>query len=215
MSTTIGTLTERIMRRVEGGSASTRSRVGREEIKAEITSVLSAMFKAQVIETNFGFDADSIPDGLLIATFENIPVARRDRGKCQAQLPVAPMILPKGIGVYSVYPSGYPEQEYIPIRTGQINLLRADKMLNPLAAKTYSVSGNQVVIHSDIIGEGVHKLDMQLCAFDISHYGEYDPLPVPADMEEQCIIRVCQAFGIEVPIEKADNKAPSPQKSDL
>lgn len=213
--TTIGTLTERIMRLLEGGSASTRARVGREEVKHQLSAAISSLMKAQVLETNFSFDGDSIPDGLMVATYEKIPVTRRDQGRCQAQLPVSPMVLPKGIGVFSVYPTGQPSKEYIPLRTGFINLLSADKLLNPLASKTYSVHGNHVVIHADIVGAGVTELDMQLCVMDISKYGDYDVLPIPGDIEEQAMISVLKIFGLIVPTEKADNKALSPQKSDL
>lgn len=210
--TTKGIMIDRIMKKVEGGTQTTRSRTSRAEVAQELNSVLAKLLKAQVLD---GFkEGMSTADGM-VYTYENIPIDRRDNGRCSAKLPVTPMNLPGGIGVYAVYPAGYPEKAFIPVSTGLLYTVTNNKILSPIGRKIYTYSNGRVNINADVIGAGVTHLDMELCCVDINSLSDFDPLPVPADIETEAVLAVLQLLGLESPVTRADDKTASPTKTDV
>jgi hypothetical protein len=212
MATTKAQLRERIRRLLEGGDSSTRGRWADRQIDAEVGAYIAKALRMQIFE---GYkDGQRVPDGTALATYEGLPIERRDNGRCVITLPATPIMLPKGQGVYNVYPSGYPELEWIPLMAGTGFSLRGNKMLSPLGPKTYGFSGRSITINSDIVGEGVIEVDVVLCVSNISSLGENDILPIPQDMEADVVPAVAQLLNGTPLTERADDKQYSPAKAD-
>jgi len=218
MATTKGIMIDRVLAFLEGGSPTTRGRATRDRVAAELNGVIAALMKVQVLESFK--DGQSVPDGAVIATYEGpngegIPLDRRDNGRCSAKVPATPMSIPGGIGLFAVYPHGYPEKQYIPIPSGLLYTVTGNKVMNPLARKTYCYGNGRVTINNDEIGNGVTHVDMELCVMDITRQEEDEIVQIPGDIETQAVIAVVQLLSVDTPIERADSKAASPNKTDV
>ena len=86
-----------------------------------------------------------------------------------------------------MYAEGDEDNEFIPIPAGVYSTLMRDRVLSTLGGKYYTVRGNRIVVHADLIGEGVAGVDVQLCVADISALGPNDILPVSADMQGKLV----------------------------
>ena len=206
-------LTERIKRILDGGYPSTATRVKDPEIEHAIGSAMGRALRMEVFNTTYQLDGGSIPDGSMLATYEGITVVRGSGMTAKARLPVTPSYLPERMGVFSVYPSGYPEKEYMPVPPGIINIWKGNKILNPINETIYSWDSGWVTIYEDLVGAGIGTVDMKLAVVDISHLDDYDPLPIPPDMEGSVIAEVLQLLGAEPRTERDNDKA-SPAKGE-
>jgi hypothetical protein len=75
--------------------------------------------------------------------------------------------------------------QYIPMQAGQSFLLKAqtDLVNNLLGYVGYEVKDGYIVFTEDITAtQMVTAVDIQLVVMDTSKYGDYDILPLPADM---------------------------------
>ena len=125
--TTKSQLIERVRRILSGGYPSNRDRVKDAEIEKQLESAINRLLKVEMFNMTYNTDGMTIPDGVMIGTYENIPVTQGLNDTCFATLPVTPMYLPEKMGVFSVYPSSYPEAEFIPIPSGQYYILQQIK----------------------------------------------------------------------------------------
>jgi hypothetical protein len=140
---------------------------------------------------------ETIPDNLMIAFYENIPVTTLG-DKSQAELPVIPISLPRNMGVYRVTDSK--DNDFIPVPLGQGALLRADKLLNDLLGNVwFEIRKNIVIFSKDILLLGVNTVNMYLIVMDISLYSNTDPLPIPASMEEEIVEKAFAKFATVTP----------------
>jgi len=215
MATTKAIMAEQIYRILQGGVPSeVRARVGLPEIKAAIGNACGGLLKASHLDTVLNIDGESIPDGSMIAVYENRPVERiPGKGSPQArvQLPANPIQMPEKMGVFAVYPSGRRDEEWMPLPAGVYSFIMKDRLINPINCKCYTWGSNRfITIHDDLIGAGIDTVDIELCVADLSTLGDNDPLPVPGDMEPQLIQTVLQIFGFEVPTNKKQSDEVSP-----
>lgn len=197
MATTKARLAEQIRRITSGGYPSSTDRFQDEDIIAAIGNAANKILKTEVLNTSFGFDGESLPSGAVVATYENVPLGRYGKYSF-AKLPAAPMVLPENMGVFAVYPHGEPENEFDPLPAGMFSTFIKERLVNPIAAQTYTAEQGRVVIHTDLVGAGVTGVDMKLCVLDMSMYGEDDILPVTPEHEQQIVTEVLQIFGFEV-----------------
>lgn len=84
--------------------------------------------------------------------------------------------------------------QYIPLQNGQANFIKEQNLINDLFGSVgYEVRDGAVVFTEDITsvsGQNVNSVDMQLVVADLDHYGDYDILPIPADMAGEIIAGV-------------------------
>jgi len=84
--------------------------------------------------------------------------------------------------------------QYIPLQNGQAALLKSQNLINNLLGTVgYEIRDGYVVFTEDITdagGQNVNAVDMQLVVMDITKYGDYDILPLPADMAAQVVSEV-------------------------
>lgn len=196
--TTKSQLIERVRRILSGGYPSNRDRVKDAEIEKQLESAINRLLKAEMFNMTYNVDGMSIPDGVMIGTYENIPVVGGLNDTCTAELPVTPMYLPEKMGVFSVYPTSYPEAEFIPIPSGQYYILQQIKEINSLLGRVpYIWDGRKLTIYRNLIGDGIFSVDIKLAVADLSTLGPNDPLPLSPELEEQAIQACAQIFLVE------------------
>jgi hypothetical protein len=196
--TTKSQLIERVRRILSGGYPSNRDRVKDAEIEKQLESAINRLLKVEMFNMTYTTDGMTIPDGVMIGTYENIPVTQGLNDTCFATLPVTPMYLPEKMGVFSVYPSSYPEAEFIPIPSGQYYILQQIKEINSLLGRVpYVWDGRKLIIYRNLIGDGIFSIDLKLAVADLSTLGPNDPLPLSPELEEQAIQACAQIFLAE------------------
>jgi len=216
MQVTKSILAEQILRIISGGFPSERDRVKTPEILLAISDVANAYLKSEVFSVNWNIDGTNAVDGAAIVTYEAIPVIRGvDYDKIRTatfELPAYPMLLPEGIGVYEVYPTGRPHLSLNYIPSGQLKFWLTNRYMSSLHRKLYTVIGNKVAIYDDYVGIGYNQVDVQLVVSDISSAGENEPLPISADLREKIVASVLQRFIGVSDTNRRETDQPSPTK---
>lgn len=190
MATTIYRLAEEIQLVLSGGVVSNAFNPSIDELKISVAQVANTLFKIDYYSTNLGNAEfkEVIPNGAAIGTYEGITVEQYGEVS-KATLPAMPLKLPRNMGVWSIYPSGHPEMEFIPLQMGQSNLLRSQVLLNDLMGQVgYETHGLDVVFTKDLtltsIGSSpITSVDVKLGILDFSTYSDWDVLPLPAEQE--------------------------------
>lgn len=116
------------------------------------------------------------------------------RGRAKINLPAQPIALPRGMGIWQIGDYRDINSAYIPIQAGEHNLIKglfhtglSDAMGRLTAYEWYQ---NKTVYFNKKAGDMPPKVLVRLVVVDPATIGEYDLLPIPADMEEAVIIRV-------------------------
>jgi len=189
-------LAEQVQIRLAGGFRDANQPVQNEDIVKAIEQIINSMFQMQYYNATLP-TGETIPDNLMIAFYENIPVTTLG-DKSQAELPVIPISLPRNMGVYRVTDSK--DNDFIPVPLGQGALLRADKLLNDLLGNVwFEIRKNIVIFSKDILLLGIDTVNMYLIVMDISLYSNTEPLPIPASMEEEIVEKAFAKFATVTP----------------
>lgn len=154
------------------------------EIKMHIQSVANALLKAEVFNTTYNFEGESIPDGCVIATY-TLEVTKGAQGTAKARLPITPLYLPDKMGVFAVYPTGYdysPEQQFVYAAPGTYNVIQRERLISPLGKKCYTWDSGVITVFADLIDAGITTIDVKLCVMDLGRCDDNDPLPITPDM---------------------------------
>jgi len=202
-------LIELIRREVSGGYPSDIDRVRDAEIEAQICSVANVFMKKEVFTTTMNLEGATIPNGCVLATYK-ADVSRGVGVTSFASLPITPMYLPNGMGVFSVYPDGFPWKEYIPLPPNVVYTVMRDKMINPINKKCYTIDENQVVIFDDLVGAGITKVGIKLAVMDITKYGLNDVLPIPPEMITDIFTAVVNVYKQEPNKLRTEGNQPQP-----
>lgn len=84
--------------------------------------------------------------------------------------------------------------QYIPLQNGQSSFIKEQNLINNLLGMVgYEVRDGYVVFTEDITdeaGQNKNSVDMQLVTMDFDHYGDFDLLPLTADMAAQVVAEV-------------------------
>jgi hypothetical protein len=189
-------MAEQVLLRLAGGYRDVAQSVQMEDVVKSIEQVINAMFQTQYYSATLP-TGETVPDNLMIAFYENITVDSYG-DKAKADLPIVPISLPRNMGIYRVVNSE--DIDFIPVPLGQGALLKADKLLNDLLGSVYyEVRKNEIIFSKDVTLLGVDTVNMYLVVMDISLYSNTDPLPIPANMEEEIIEKVFNRFAPIVP----------------
>lgn len=203
-------LRDRIRKILSGGYPSDRDRVKDNEIILSIGDIMGELLKISAID-GMSVDGDTVIDGACVATYENITVEPDVNNTSKVKLPAYPMKLPDNMGVFSVYPSGQPQNEYIPIPTGIFYIWTKDRLVSPISMSLYYWDSRYIHIQSDLIGSGISTVDVKLCIMDIDTYDDNDVLPLSADQGAELIKRVCAQYGMESSTMRKESAVPSPE----
>lgn len=198
---TIQRLAEQAFNLIEGGDPKAASSIGYGELKIACGQVINSVLKTEYLSVNLK-TREYIPNGSVLALYENIPVTSYN-GKSKATLPIKPMMLPRNMGVWAVYPKyttngNYElDKEFIPLQMGQGALLKSQPMINDLLGQVgYETFGGELLFTKDIKGLFPDVvLAMRLAIMDISQYDDYTILPLPPEYEWQVISEVYKMYS--------------------
>lgn len=191
---TLYRLAEQTFNLLEGGDPATASSTSINELKISCGQVINSMLKMDYMSVNVKL-GELIPNGAVLGLYENIAVETWN-SRSRAALPIKPLKLMRDIGVFSVYPSGQPDKEFIPIQLGQGALLQSQPLINNLLGQvSRETQGNYVVFSKNLNAPGQAYVDMRLVVMDISQYGDYDILPVMPEWEMDIVTTVYKLYS--------------------
>lgn len=183
---TIKRLAEEIHSLLEGGDPAVAARTSEEELRVSIAQVVSTLLKTEYLSVNVKL-GEAIPNGGVLATYEGLVPVAYGAGRCKVKLPVKPLKLPRNMGVFQVFRSEDPYNEFIPLQMGQANLLRSQPVINDLMGQIgYESFGMDLVLTQDILTlyekPRDREVTMRLVVMDPGQLDDYDPLPVPDEL---------------------------------
>lgn len=194
MAQTIYRLAEQIYSLIEGGDPGVASSISLNELKISVGQVINQRLRIDYFNSGLKL-GEAIPNNAVIAKYDNILVSQYGNSQSKIKLPAKPMMLPRNMGVWSIYMPDEPEKEFIPLQMGQSNLLRSQLLLNDLLGQVgYEVRGLDVYFTKDITTKVPVYVNVELAIVDISNYGDYDILPVPPEMEWEIVQEVYKLY---------------------
>lgn len=193
-------LAEQALRVVSGGNVRSSSSIHQKEMEAVVVQAMSSVLKLETVALSKQFG--DIPFNF-VATYEGITVEEVSDCECKAKLPIHPISLPFGVGVWAVYKPDCPSDGFVPMVVGSSTLLSRTKhsgMADILGSEViaYEPVGSEIKIKrgKDDIGETV---TVQLLVSDPSKIGVDDPLPLPQDMELLVVKSAIEVFMKKFP----------------
>jgi len=207
---TLYIISEEILRILNAGFPSIRSRVLISEIKLHVAQVANALLKAEYLNITMTLEGGSIPDGAMVATYEGLECLRGDGFTTKVPLPATPMMLPEKMGVYAVYPSGRPDKAFIPVLIDIIYQLNDTQLFSPLNCILYTFDNRNIIIYGDLLGMNIPSVDVRLCVSDISNMGDNDPLPISPELHSTIVTKVCEILVQKYDTQREDSVYPEP-----
>jgi hypothetical protein len=207
---TIYRISEEISRLLNGGEIPLASQPSIGEIKIAVGQVCNTLLKTEYLSVNTKM-GEAIPNGGVLATYEDILPEAVPGGKCRLRLPVKPIKLPRGMGVFQVFRQSDPANEFIPLQMGQANLLRSQPLINDLLGQVgYENFGNVLLLTKDLLtmfpNTRDQKCTLRLVVMDPSQLDDYDVLPIPPEMEWTIKQEVVKLYsGQPIPDKVIDN----------
>jgi hypothetical protein len=184
---TVGGFVESALRLLKGGNVRSSSNIHENDVKASLARAIAFLIKKDVLTQ---MDGTSVPDYLMIGTYENIAVQAIDATHSYALLPAPTVALGRSKGIMKVAKTGCYDF-IVPLESGMMSV--AQKVNHTALAAildseiiAYEPRQDRVVFNrsKEEMGESV---DMQLVVMDILAMDNYSILPIPQDMEAQAM----------------------------
>ncbi len=208
--TTKRIIADQTLFQLQGGWPNIAGAVQKQDIFKATEQWINSRFKLQQFNTTLA-SGETIPDNSALATYSNVVLTSTNKNNCTATLPVMPISLPRGLGVYDI--SDGKGTHYIPILKGQGALLTSDFLLNTLFDQVwYEQNGMNITFSMDLTLYGITTVEMVLMVFDMTQYSESDILPLPADMQMDLINDLVKMFAPVSPELGLVNNYPIPTK---
>lgn len=215
MATTKYKIAEQILLMLKGGNIKASTTVEIEDIVESVGQYINAHFKQEHLTVNLP-SGETIPEGVAISVYDNlIPVKYKDVSKIT--LPVTPVALPRNMGVYHVSKNDDINDGFIPLQTGQLALIRGEKLISDILGQVgYEVVGNDVIFNKDLTVDPNIRIYTRLVIFDINSYDDYTALPLPADMEAGIVQECFKFFSMQMPgskiVDPSSERSPQTQR---
>jgi len=192
MASTKGQMIERIRRILSGGFPSTRDRVQDAEVQKHMESAMNRLLKAEMFNVTYGIDGESIPQGIMIASYGDLPtVGTLLDPSYRVKIPVMPQYLPDGMGIFKVIAKfALPSAELIPVPPGQYPIIAASGESSSLLNQRicYTWEGAYIRIWQTATAQTLAQLfEMQLCVVSMDSLPSNGVLPLTPDLEEAVI----------------------------
>ncbi len=200
MAVTIGRLAEEILKMISGGNIQGATNISLNEIKIAIGQTCNQLLKIEQFTVNEKM-GEPIPNGSVLATYDGIVPTEWVNGRSKAVLPIKPIKLRRNMGIFSVYFTDRPDEEFIPLQMGQRSLLNSQAQINDLLGQIgYENKGLELQFTKDLPSLFPNEtLSVDLVIMDISQYGDYDPLPILPEQEWQIkeqVIKLYSGVGV-------------------
>lgn len=197
--TTKKLISDQVLYKLSGGVPDSAFPVDERDIWKATEQKINSLFKLKHFSVTLPA-GETVPENTMIATYDNVAVTSSGNGTSYSSLPVIPISLPRGVGIFLIYDPAYPDIPFIPIQRGQKALIRMDDILSDfLGLIAYEPKNNIVVYTDDLTVFGLNAVSMELCVFDMSQYSATDVLPVPSDYEEQIVSELVAQFAPVLP----------------
>lgn len=182
---TKGRLAEEILLLLSGGRIGNATKFHINEIKISLCQVANQLLKMEYFSTLTPLQ-EFIPNGAAIATYENNLITKWSNTS-KTTLPAMPLRLPRNLGVYQIFSQADYFTEFIPLQLGEAGMIRSQGLVSQLSGFTgYEVSGLDVIFTQDLtIPNTQVYVTIRAVILDFSQYGDWDPLPLAAEMEWQ------------------------------
>lgn len=199
MATTKYKLAEQISLIIKGSLLPVHPR--HEEIVERIGQVINSLLKVEAYAAlnDRPLSGDVVPHGAVIATYDNQTITAYKTNYSKVALPATPVRLVKGMGVYHIGPVSDPFTSWIPIPAGQFQLVSQEPLISDILGQIgYEVNGSDVIFTTNLTTQtpAITECLIRLIVMDMSTYGDYDPLPIPADMEDAVIRGVLDLYQV-------------------
>lgn len=205
-------IAQQVQRLLNGGNPSSPLWAKEGELYTAIAQTLNKLLKVDHLSVNMA-NGETIPAASALVTYDQITVITyKNVAKCT--LPAIPIALPRDIGLFYVGPSSQVStsniinSQFIPVPPGQGMMLANQPMISTMLGQVwYERHGKDVVFGTDITAapNNITSVLVKMLVLDMSQYGDYDLLPIPADMEGDCVTAVFNLFKAEKSPDKIDN----------
>ena len=181
---------------LKGGSIKASTTVEIEDIMESVGQYINAHFKQEHLSVNMP-SGETIPEGVMLTPYDDlVPVKHKNVSK--VTLPATPISLPRNMGVFHVSRNTDINDGFIPLQTGQLALIKGEKLISDILGQVgYEVVGGDIIFNKDLTTETGVTITVRLAIMDISKYGDYDPLPLPADMEATIVQECFKLFAVQ------------------
>jgi hypothetical protein len=218
MATTIARLADEILLLLSGGRVGNATKWHPTEIKLSICQVANQLLKVEYFSQLTPLQ-EFIPSGAAMATYENnlvVPWSNTSK----TTLPAMPIRLPRNLGV-QVFDQTNFFTEFIPLQRGEIGMIQSQGLVGALSGFIgYEVNGLDVIFTEDLTIPNTNiYVTIRLVVLDFTQYSDYDPLPLPPEMEWPLKKEIYQLYmNEEIPDKLVDpgvkeqGKTPVPQQ---
>lgn len=195
---TIYRLAEQAFALIEGGNPAIASSLSLNTLKIACGQVINSLLKVEQFSINEKM-GESIPNGSVLATYEDIVPYAWVTGKSKALLPIKPIKLKRNMGVFSVYFTDDPDNPFIPMQMGELALIQSQSQINELLGQIgYENKSLELRFNKDLPSLFPNKtITVELVVMDISQYGDWDALPVLPEQEWDIITAVYKMYSTQ------------------
>jgi hypothetical protein len=202
--TTRARISEQINRLIAGNPVIS-GRVHPNDIRLLVEQVANKMLKVDHFAVNVP-EGDTIPNNLMMFTYDNVPVTTYKTTRSRAKLPSIPISLPRNMGVFHISKTDAIDEPFIPIPSGMYGIIKPQSLLGDLSGLIgYEVVGSDVIFTKNLPGLGVNNVFIRLVGVDMSQLSDYDILPIPQDMEADIVTQVYNILAQVPPADRAQN----------
>lgn len=118
-------------------------------------------------------------------------------GMCR--LPVQPISLPRGMGLWRIYDPNDPNTYIVPLRSGKASIaynVTHTGLSDLLSSRLcYEWQGGEKVVFNKEVKDLPTTVTIELVVVDVTNIGDFDPLPIPADYEADVVENVFKALA--------------------
>ncbi len=187
---TIYSISEQAQSMLQGGDTPNAARFEKEEVKRFIIQAINSLIKTQHLTEEMA-GGESIPDGTVLGEYDNVAVESY-KGVARCELPAMPVKMPLNIGIFHVSKIDNIIDGFIPFQAGQLQMLGEEPIISDVLGQVaYEPRGKYLVFNRDITtndeDNAINAVYMLLAVKDLSLYGDWDMLPISADMESVVI----------------------------
>jgi hypothetical protein len=190
--TTKAKLAEQILRLYKGGEVSNDNSLSLNEVKLLVGQTINRLLKVELFNVNMAA-GDNFPPHAIIASYPDITVLNGS-SEYYIILPTMPISLPLNMGVWHISLDDDDQVPFIPIPSSQLGLLKNLPTAAMQGETGYEVNGNKVVFKGRTFTQA-EKVLLRLLVVNVDSLSDFDPLPIPADMEGVVIKEVLTLVG--------------------
>lgn len=202
---TLYSISEQVRSMLQGGDPPQAPKFEMEEVKRLVIQVVNGLIKTQHLTEEMA-GGETIPDGSVLAEYDSVAVEKY-KNVSRATLPAMPVKLSLNMGIWHVSRTDDIINGFIPFEPGQLQMIGEEPLISDILGQIgYEPMGKYIIFNKDITtNDPDNKIDevyMKLVVKDLSLYGDYEMLPIPASMEGEVIMQTFQILSGQFPSNK-------------